>query len=81
MKKMNHIFPRLALLPVFAAFLAVSCNKNVGEGTNVALQRQFDAWRTIHYPAAVEKDGVYIIEDTPGTGAAWDKYLSITFMT
>ena len=29
----------------------------------------------------MEKDGIYIIEDTPGTGAAWDKYQSITFMT
>ena len=77
---MKHILPKLALLGV-AAFLAAACNKNTGEGTNVALKRQFDAWRAIHYPAAVEKDGIYIIEDTPGTGAAWDKNLSITFMT
>ena len=81
MKNMNHILPRLALLPVFAALLAASCNKNAGEGTNVALQRQFDAWRAIHYPAAVEKDGVYIIDDTPGTGRAWDDDLPVTFMT
>ena len=80
MKTMKHILPKLALLGV-AAFLAAACNKNTGEGTNVALKRQFDAWRAIHYPAAVEKDGIYIIEDTPGTGAAWDKNLSITFMT
>ena len=77
---MKHILPKLALLGV-AAFLAAACNKNTGEGTNVALKRQFDAWRAIHYPAAVEKDGIYIIEDTPGTGPAWDKNLSITFMT
>ena len=80
MKTMKHILPKLALLGV-AAFLAAACNKNTGEGTNVALKRQFDAWRAIHYPAAVEKDGIYIIEDTPGTGPAWDKYQSITFMT
>ena len=80
MKTMKHILPKLALLGV-AAFLAAACNKNTGEGTNVALKRQFDAWRAIHYPAAVEKDGIYIIEDTPGTGPAWDKNLSITFMT
>ena len=77
---MKHILPKLALLGV-AAFLAAACNKNTGEGTNVALKRQFDAWRAIHYPAAVEKDGIYSIADTPGTGAAWDKNLSITFMT
>ena len=80
MKTMKHILPKLALLGV-AAFLAAACNKNTGEGTNVALKRQFDAWRAIHYPAAVEKDGIYIIEDTPGTGPTWDKNLSITFMT
>ena len=80
MKVMQHILPRLALLSV-AALLAASCNKNTGEGPNVALKRQFDAWRAIHYPAAVEKDGIYILEDTPGTGSAWDKSLPITFMT
>ena len=81
MKKMNHILPRLILLPVAAALVAVSCNKNVGEGTNVALKRQFDAWRAIHYPAAQEKDGIYIIEDIPGTGREWDDDLPVTFLT
>ena len=81
MKEMNHILPRLALLPVFAALLAASCSKNTGEGTNVALKRQFDAWRAIHYPAAVEKDGIYIIEDIAGTGSGWNKNYPVTFMT
>ncbi len=81
MKTMNHILPRLILLPVAAALVAVSCNKNVGEGANVALKRQFDAWRAIHYPAAQEKDGIYIIEDTPGTGREWDDDLPVTFLT
>ena len=80
MKAMKHILPRLALLSV-AALLAVSCHKSTGEGANVALKRQFDAWRAIHYPAAVEKDGIYILEDTPGNGPAWNKNLGITFMT
>ena len=78
---MKHILPRLLLLPVAAALVAVSCNKNVGEGTNVALKRQFDAWRDIHYPAAQEKDGIYIIEDIPGTGREWDEDLPVTFLT
>ena len=78
---MNHILPRLILLPVAAALVAVSCNKNVGEGANVALKRQFDAWRAIHYPAAQEKDGIYIIEDIPGTGREWDDDLPVTFLT
>jgi FKBP-type peptidyl-prolyl cis-trans isomerase 2 len=81
MKEMNHTLRRLALIPVFAAVLAVSCSKNTGEGTNVAIKRQFDAWRDIHYPNAVEKDGIYIIEDIPGTGLEWNKNLLVTFMT
>ena len=79
--QMNHIFRRLAILPVLAAVLAVSCSKNSGEGANVALKRQFDAWRAIHYPDAVEKDGIYIIDETPGTGLEWNKNLQVTFLT
>jgi FKBP-type peptidyl-prolyl cis-trans isomerase len=78
---MNHIIRRLALIPAFAAVLAAPCSKNTGEGSNVATKRQFDAWRAIHYPNAVEKDGIYIIEDTPGTGLEWNENLLITFMT
>ena len=78
---MNHILRRIAILPAIAAVLAASCSKNTGEGTNVALKRQFDAWRAIHYPDAVEKDGIYIIDETPGTGLEWNENLQVTFMT
>ena len=81
MKKMNHILPKLVLLPVVAAILAASCTKNSGEGSNVAIKRQFDAWRAIHYPDAVEKGGIYIIDDQPGTGLEWRESLPVTFMT
>ena len=81
MRKMNHILPRLALIPVFAVLVAASCTKSAGEGSNVAIKRQFDAWRAIHYPDAVEKGGVYIIEDMPGTGLEWRESLPVTFMT
>lgn len=81
MKKMNHILKSALLLPALAAVLAVSCKKTSGEGANVAIKRQFDAWRAIHFPAATEKNGVYIIEDTPGTGAVWDEKRLVTFMT
>ena len=77
---MNHIL-RSLLLPAAAAVLAASCTKNASEGANVALQRQFDAWRAIHYPDAIEKDGIYIIEDIPGTGQLWNGNLGVTFMT
>ena len=81
MNKMNHTLRSILLLPAVAAILAASCSKNSGEGSNVAIKRQFDAWRAIHYPAAVEKDGIYIIEDTPGTGLEWNKNMAVTFMT
>ena len=81
MKQMNHILRKLVFLPAVAAVLAASCTKNADEGANVALKRQFDAWRAIHYPDAVEKDGIYIIDDKPGTGPEWDKNQLVTFMT
>ena len=81
MKKMNHTFRTLLFLPALAAILAASCSKNTGEGANVAIKRQFEAWRAIHYPDAVEKNGIYIIEDTPGTGSQWNKNMGVTFMT
>ena len=81
MKKMNHTFRSLILLPAFAAILAASCTKNAGEGANVTIKRQFDAWRAIHYPDAVEKSGIYVIEDIPGTGSTWSKDKAVTFMT
>ena len=81
MKRMNHILRSLSLLPVLAAALAVSCNKTDTEETNATLKRQFDAWRAIHYPDAVEKDGIYIIEETAGTGVEWSENLPVTFLT
>jgi FKBP-type peptidyl-prolyl cis-trans isomerase 2 len=81
MKKMNHILRNFAILPVLAAVLAVSCNKTSGEGANVAIKRQFDAWRAIHYPDAIQQNGIYIIDDTPGTGLEWNKNQSVTFLT
>ena len=77
--KMNHIF-RNALLAL-ALLAAASCTKSADEGTNVAAKRYFDAWRAINYPTAVEKNGIYIIDDQPGTGMEWRESLPVTFMT
>lgn len=78
--KMNHIL-RNACLPAMILLAAVSCTKTVDEGTNVAAKRYFDAWRAINYPSAVEKDGIYIINDQPGTGKEWNENLSVSFLT
>ena len=82
MKRMNHILRSIAVLPMLAAvLLAPSCSKNKGENANEAAKRQFEAWRSLHYPAAVEKDGIYIIDETPGNGLEWLESMPVTFMT
>lgn len=80
MKKMNHIL-RNVLLTALAACTFGSCKKTTDDETAAAAQRYFEAWRTIHYPNAVEKDGIYIIEDKAGTGMEWRENLPITFLT
>ena len=71
----------LSFCLVLAAAFAVACSKNDSENPNEANQRYFDAWRAIHYPAAVEKGGVYVIDDQPGTGLEWTKSLPVTLFT
>lgn len=69
---------KFTVLIALGASLSMACSKSSDEGVNAAAQRYFDAWRAIHYPDAVEKDGIYIIEDIPGNGAAWDQDMEIT---
>ena len=80
MKKMNHILRTFSLVGAIA-LLSVSCSKTAGEGANVAIKRQFDAWLDIHYPDAKEQNGVYVIDETPGTGLEWRENLGVTFLT
>ena len=78
---MNHIYRNACLLLLGAGLLG-ACAKTADEGANVSNQRYFDAWRAIYYPDAVPTaDGIYLIEDKPGTGAVWDKDMSVTFLT
>lgn len=79
MMRMKHIL-RNAILLALGTALTLSCTKAVEEGANVAIKRQFDAWRAIYYPNAVEKDGIYIIEDKAGNGPAWRDDLSVTML-
>lgn len=68
-------------LAVLAACALWGCAKSAEEGVNESARRYFDAWRAINYPNAVEKDGVYIVEDRPGSGNAWDSSLPVSFVT
>ena len=80
MMRMKHIL-RNACLLALGAGLALACSKTAEEGANVAIKRQFDAWRAIYYPDATEKDGIYIIDDQPGSGQAWRQDLPVTLLT
>ncbi|MBQ9194000.1 MAG: FKBP-type peptidyl-prolyl cis-trans isomerase [Bacteroidales bacterium] len=77
---MKHILRNVTLLAL-GACLAGACSKSGGEGVNEAARRYFDAWLAINYPSAVEKDGIYIIDDKPGTGMEWRETLPVTFLT
>lgn len=77
---MTHTL-RNCFLTALSVVLGASCAKTAGEDPNAAAQRYFDAWRAIHYPSAGEKDGIYIIDDTPGEGLEWRENLPVTFLT
>ncbi|MBQ6762549.1 MAG: FKBP-type peptidyl-prolyl cis-trans isomerase [Bacteroidales bacterium] len=80
MKKMNHIL-RNVLLTALAACTLGSCKKTSDDETAASAERYFEAWREIHYPNAVKKGGIYIIEDKAGTGMEWMESLPVTFLT
>lgn len=80
MKKMNPIL-RNVFLAALAVCLTGACKKSSDDETIAAAERYFEAWRAINYPDAVKKDGIYIIEDQPGTGLEWRESLPVTFLT
>ena len=52
-----------------AAVLCVSCARSEQSGVNDANKRYFDAWMKINHPDAVRDGlGIYILEETVGTG-------------
>lgn len=79
MNRMTHILRNL-LLAALTAGLAASCAKTAEDATQETSRLYFDAWMAIHYPDAVEKDGVYIIDDQPGTGLEWRENLPVTLL-
>lgn len=62
----------IGTLAVLAALAVTGCAKNPSTEANAAAKRYFDAWMKINYPSATASGlGIYIIEDTPGNGAAY----------
>ncbi len=55
----------------FAALLLSACAKTPNPGPNAATKRYLDAWIQVNHPDAEKTPlGAYILEETPGTGAA-----------
>ena len=60
---------RIFLYAAAAACLIASCAKSETTGVNDANKRYFDAWLKINHPDAVRDGlGIYIIDETVGTG-------------
>lgn len=65
---MKKIFSTTAYIAVMLAVL--SCAKTEKVGPNDAYQRYFESWMQVNHPDATASGlGIYIIEDTPGSGA------------
>lgn len=78
---MNRIVRHITF-SVFAAAALCGCARDPESGTAADSQRYFEAWKRINYPDAVKSgNGIYILEDIPGTGEAWDASLPYTFAT
>lgn len=72
----NYKYLFLAL----AASLALSCAKDSSLSTGEIAKQYLEAWMNEFYPGLTpEKSGIYILEDTPGDGAAWDSSLGYTY--
>ena len=68
-EKMKHIWKALAIMAVVTGCARESSSNSTNENAREYLQK----WMAIHHPDAQQNaDGIYILEDTPGTGDAWD---------
>lgn len=74
-----------SLLSAALLLMTFSCAKETGSGTNDSNKLYFDSWMKVHYPDAKPTGlGVYIVEDTPGSGEALtenDSYVFIRYTT
>ena len=70
MKRMNKI---QKVLPLALAALLCGCAKEPVSQANFTNKLNFDAWVHVNHPSAVAAgNGIYILDEQPGTGAAWD---------
>ena len=61
------------VLPLALAALLCGCAKEPVSQANFTNKLNFDAWVHVNHPSAVAAgNGIYILDEQPGTGAAWD---------
>lgn len=83
--KMNKI--NILIIAAAAASLCFSCVRPDSSGLNDGNKRYFDSWMQINHPDAVKEGaGVYIIDETAGSGkslgdAADNPYVYISYTT
>lgn len=83
MIKFRNILEALGVAAIAAAMSG--CAKEPEEINNLDNQRYFEAWMSINHPGTPKTGlGIYIIEDTPGTGReinTTDKYAFVHYTT
>jgi len=58
-----------AIAVLVLAFSCISCAKKVSSATYTDAKRFLEAWMHVNYPGVeANEDGIYIINDTPGSG-------------
>jgi len=68
---MRRISTYIALLAIGA--MAAGCAKSATTNANDGMKRSLDAWLGLNYPSVeATGDGIYILEETAGTGEAYD---------
>ena len=70
-----------SLMAAAVCMAAVSCAKNAESSAGAVAQEYLGLWMNKYHPGInISSTGVYILEDEPGTGAAWNSELGYTFM-
>ena len=69
MNKLN-----ILLIAAAAASLCTSCFRSESSGLNDGNKRYFDAWMKINHPDAMREGmGIYILDETAGSGASGER--------
>lgn len=66
----------IILITAAACLLAIGCEKKNNDTTGAIAKEYLDLWMQEYHPGvSANANGVYILEDEPGSGALWNKDL------